>query len=64
MSVRGVRISMDYPCVYRRFIKKFNTIMTLMSKVIDATLFKYTPKAHAAFEVIKIKLIQASVLAL
>jgi len=49
---------------YRQFIRDFSTITTPMTKVLNGTSFKWTPKAQQTFEEIRKKLTQVSVVAL
>jgi len=49
---------------YMRFIQSFNPIIAPITKVIEDTSFIWTPKAQSAFEEIKKRLAQASILSL
>ena len=63
-SIHDVRSFHGLSSFYRRFIRNFSSIMAPMTEVIKGSSFKWNPKAQVAFEEIKLKLTQASVLAL
>ena len=63
-SIHDVRSFHGLTSFYRRFIRNFSTILALMTEVLKGSSFTWNPKAQAAFEEVKERLIQAPVLAL
>jgi len=63
-SIHDVKSFHGLASFYKRFIMSFSTIMAPMTEVIKGSSFKWNTKAQQAFEEIKQKLTQASVLAL
>jgi len=63
-SIHDVRSFNGIASFYRRFIRNFSTILAPMTEVLKGSSLTWDPKAQAAFEEVKRRLTQASVLAL
>ena len=63
-SIHDVRSYFGLALFYRRFIKGFSSIMDLITKCFKGERFKWTSDAHDNFELIKKKVIKASILVL
>ena len=63
-SIHDVRSFHGLASFYKRFIRKFSTIMSPMTEVLKGASFQWNPKAQSAFEEVKKKLTQAPVLVL
>ena len=63
-SIYDVRSFHRLAPFYRKFIRNFSIIMAPMTEELKGSSFKWSPKAYSAFEEVKTKLTDASVLAL
>ena len=63
-TVKGVRSFLGHARFYRRFIKDFSKIARPLCRLLDKdTRFNFDDSCKAAFEEIKIKLVQAPIMA-
>ena len=63
-SLHDVRSFHGLTSFYRRFIKGFISIITLIIECLKYDEFKWTSKANDAFELLKRKIIEAPILVL
>ena len=63
-TVKGVRSFLGHAEFYRRFIKDFSKIARPLCRLLENdTRFNFNDSCKAAFEEIKIKLVQAPIMA-
>jgi len=63
-SIHDARSFHGLVSFYQRFIRNFSTITAPMTEALKGTFFRWTPKAQTTFEEVKVKLMQAPMLAL